>query len=282
MTGRSRFLFAYECQFAASCTQNFGIESFLGYLRFIEQRGRFLDGPGTSPWMTQSYLLRQQCGQPCRYDNLFHTSSMQADWLALMNELGEPRTLLPLPADKTRVTPDTPPTNFSHEVLEIIHRIDSNMFEEWGFAKRDRPFELGDAIVAKDRIHPITIPPLTKLTVNETQESQAESQAAAQAVAEMDAVGGFDRWIRSVNSGGVATALSPPPPPMLASTSAQEAEASMRATEGTQAAIGTPSPSPSPRPAPQAPQLAPPLTASLRANQNASEVGHVRLLGSRH
>ena len=211
---RSRYLFAHECQLAARCTQEFGIDSFLGYLRYIEAKGDFPNGAGTSPWMPQSYLLRQQCGQPCRHDHLFHTSSMQADWLALMNEIGAPRTLLPLPANLTRMSPCrgqggennkcTPPTVFSLEVLRIIHRIDANMFDEWGYTKRDRQFELADAWGSEsvaDSVNPVTadsVNPIAALravvsgevdSMNAaTAEAQAEAQAEVQAVADAEAL----------------------------------------------------------------------------------------------
>ena len=50
---RSRYLFAHECQLAARCTQQYGIESFLGFLRYIEAQGDFPNGAGNSPWMPQ-------------------------------------------------------------------------------------------------------------------------------------------------------------------------------------------------------------------------------------
>merc|ERR1740133_498572 len=164
------------------------------------------------------HLLFGMFAPPCPlHDHLFHTSSMQADWLALMNEIGAPRTLLPLPANLTRTQPCrgqgganmpnnkcTPPTIFSLEVLRIIHRIDANMFDEWGYTKRDRQFELADAWGSEsvaDSVNPVTadsanpIAALRAVVSGEvdsmnaaTAEAQAEAQADVQAVADAEAL----------------------------------------------------------------------------------------------
>ena len=129
---------------------------------------------------------------------------MQADWLALMNEIGAPRTLLPLPANLTRTQPCrgqggannkcTPPTIFSLEVLRIIHRIDANMFDEWGYTKRDREFELADPWGSEsvaDSINPATagsVNPIAALQSVVSGEVDSINAATAEAAAEVQTV----------------------------------------------------------------------------------------------
>ena len=142
MSGVSRYLFAAACVHAASCARWYGINSFLGFLQYVDNHGNFDQDPpnrGKSPWEPQSFIHREQCGQPCKYDFMLHTETMQEDWIKLMDKMGEPRTLLPHdvnPSGKGQTFEFTP------EVLEIIHRIDANMFEEFGFKKRTSTFQL--------------------------------------------------------------------------------------------------------------------------------------------
>ena len=139
MSGGSRYLYAKACSGAASCTASFGITSFLAYLRYIENNGNFPDDRGKSPWEPQSFLMEQQCGKPCKYDYLLHTETMQQDWIKLMDKMGEPRALLP---HDINPTVGKERLQFTKDVLGIIHRLDANMFDEWGFEKRDESFNL--------------------------------------------------------------------------------------------------------------------------------------------
>ena len=124
---------------AATCTAWVGITSFLGFLQFIENHGNFPDNRGTSPWEPQSFIMEEQCGKPCKYDYLLHTETMQEDWIKLMDKMGEPRTLLPHDVNPTGAKQVI---EFSSEALEIIHRLDANMFVEWGFKRRSESFNL--------------------------------------------------------------------------------------------------------------------------------------------
>lgn len=140
----SRYLFAKACVHAASCTGWFGITSFLQFLQFIENRGNFVPpdppnaswvaGRARSPWEPQSFIMEEQCGKPCKYDYLLHTETMQEDWIKLMDKMGEPRTLLPHDVNPSKGAPEL--VEFDDAALDIIHRIDANMFEEWGYKKR--------------------------------------------------------------------------------------------------------------------------------------------------
>jgi hypothetical protein len=47
---------------------------------------------------------------------------------------GEPRTLLPHDVNPSKGAPEL--VEFNDAALDIIHRIDANMFEEWGYKKR--------------------------------------------------------------------------------------------------------------------------------------------------
>ena len=83
--------------------------------------------------------MEQQCGKPCKYDYLLHTETMQQDWIKLMDKMGEPRALLP---HDINPTVGKERLQFTKDVLGIIHRLDANMFDEWGFEKRDESFNL--------------------------------------------------------------------------------------------------------------------------------------------
>lgn len=131
----SRFLFAWNCDHAKSCTQYFNIKSFIEFLRFVRRKGVH------SPWQPQSLIHRNFCGQPCKHDFAFHTETMQDDWITLIDKIGEPRSLLPRlvnPSTRTKA----PAIEFTSEALDIIHEIDANMFEEWGYKKRHESFAL--------------------------------------------------------------------------------------------------------------------------------------------
>jgi len=132
----SRFLFAWECKFALSCARSFGIQTFHQFLRFVDKRY-----PGHHPiWMPQQLIMIQQCGNPCKYDFLLHTETMQENWLELMDKIGQPRTLLPRDVNPTKGM--HPPIEFDTEALEIIRRIDGDMFDVWGQKERKEPFSL--------------------------------------------------------------------------------------------------------------------------------------------
>ena len=139
----SRFLFAWDCKYAKTCTSAFNIKDFLGFLKFVKMRlhwGNGTLGSGHSPWEPQSQLHEQHCGKPCKHDFLFHTETMQDDWFALMDKIGANRTLLPQTVNPSPHGPQAPAIHFTSEALDIIHLIDANMFEEWGYKKRKEPF----------------------------------------------------------------------------------------------------------------------------------------------
>ena len=60
-----------------------------------------------------------------------------------MDKIGEPRSLLPrLVNPSTRTKAPSEALEFTSEALDIIHEIDANMFEEWGYKKRHESFAL--------------------------------------------------------------------------------------------------------------------------------------------
>jgi len=125
----SRFLFAWDCKAAKSCTSYFNIKTFIEFLRFVKRKG------ARSPWIPQSAIHHNFCGQPCKHDALLHTETMQDDWLTLMDKIGGERTRLPKLVNPSSHA-HTPKIEFTSEALDIIHEIDANMFEEWGYTKR--------------------------------------------------------------------------------------------------------------------------------------------------
>ena len=141
----SRFLFAWECKLAASCTGSYGITHFHQFLRFIDNHMRMKT---RTVWHPQHIIMYDQCGNPCEHDFLLHTETMQEDWLELMDKIGEPRTLLPQTINPTR-TGNHPPIEFDAEALEIIRRIDGPMFDVWGYKERKESFSLNANVTAR-------------------------------------------------------------------------------------------------------------------------------------
>jgi hypothetical protein len=92
------------------------------------------------------YLLMRQCGRPCTYDYMLHTETMDDEWVGLMKAIGLAPKRLPRPVNPSTsagrgwLGATSPRTVFDEEVLEIIHRIDANMFGEFGYEKRLEPF----------------------------------------------------------------------------------------------------------------------------------------------
>mgnify|MGYP006144102083 FL=1 len=92
--------------------------------------------------MAQSRFIRRVCGRPCSADYYLHTESLLDDWLHLLSNLSLPLVGLPR-VNPTAINGQVPRTIFTKEVVDIIHRLDANMFSEFGYKKRtDAPFEL--------------------------------------------------------------------------------------------------------------------------------------------
>ena len=88
-------------------------------------------------------------------DYKLHTLHLAEEWADLLTQLEMPKVQLP------RVNPTRPschkqhgkpsawwdrscppPTVFSAEVVAIVEELDAKMFEEWGYERREAPFEL--------------------------------------------------------------------------------------------------------------------------------------------
>lgn len=65
---RSRFTYAWNCQFAIYCTPG-SVKTFEQFMALVG------GGPGhtVEPWIGQSKIVRDQCGEPCKHDYLLHT-----------------------------------------------------------------------------------------------------------------------------------------------------------------------------------------------------------------
>lgn len=133
---RSMYTYSYVCHEAPVCTKE---HSLAGFLRECERHIA-----QNWPSMAQSAYIERECGRPCNADHHLRTERLQDDWLDLLRQLHLPLVGLP------RVNPtvaseerELPPVVFTQEAVDIIHRLDANMFAEFGYRQRtDTPFEL--------------------------------------------------------------------------------------------------------------------------------------------
>jgi len=109
-------------------------KNFEGFMRDVADEAADEDS-----W-PQSSHIRRACGKPCSADYFLHTENLGAEWLNLLRDLELPLVALPY----INGSPPRPGhTVFTREVVDIIHRIDADMFSEFGYRKRaDVPFEL--------------------------------------------------------------------------------------------------------------------------------------------
>lgn len=97
-----------------------------------------------TPADAQSALIASKCGQPCDADHILRTERLATDWLAMLYNLSLPPIELPR-TNPTGVSehPSVPSTVFTREIVDVIHRLDANLFDEFGYQHRwDVPFEL--------------------------------------------------------------------------------------------------------------------------------------------
>ena len=134
---RSLFTYAWIGSYSA-VTIPHGVTNFTGFMNDVRDRRSQL---------AQSYVIEHTCGKPCVHDHILHTEKMLSDWLDLLAILGLPPIGIP------RVNPTAsassnghnvpPPTVFTEEVVSTVHRLDTNMFVEFGYTHRsDAPFSL--------------------------------------------------------------------------------------------------------------------------------------------
>ena len=97
-----------------------------------------------SRW-TLSESLHRACGDPCEYDFVLHTETLELDFINLLSRLGLPLMGLARmnPTRDSQPERGPPPVaDFTQEVLDVIHRVDGWVFSEFGYARRLTPFEL--------------------------------------------------------------------------------------------------------------------------------------------
>lgn len=93
---------------------------------------------------TQSARVKRACGDPCTYDALLRTETLNQDWTKLLEALHLPPIKLPrfnavgaqpasdVAAEQPGETVDT----LTREQLDAINRIDSWIFTEFEYPKR--------------------------------------------------------------------------------------------------------------------------------------------------
>ena len=118
-----------------------GVNSFLEFMRWANESEV---GPGEA----QARQLHISCGMPCVHDYLVHTETLAIDWLRLLAHLELPLIALPHMNPTSEVEKSVegshppPRTVFTREIVDIVHRLDARMFNEFGYRQRAAGFEL--------------------------------------------------------------------------------------------------------------------------------------------
>ena len=133
---RSLYTYGYICWEASVCTK----DDFHTFMRKADYPGIHGSSGGRA---AQSLYIERECGSPCSADHILRTENLSLAWLDLLRGLSLPLVGLPSVNPTGRPRGRTPPpTNFTQEMCDIIHRLDAVMFTEFGYAKRTCPFEL--------------------------------------------------------------------------------------------------------------------------------------------
>jgi len=117
-----------------------GVDSFTGFVRWADaQASARSDGAFEH---SLSFTLYLACGHPCRHDYLLRTETLETDWYRMLSTLELPLVALPHSNPTKLYMRPPPPTIFTWEVVEIIDRLESSVFDEFGYVRREAPFEL--------------------------------------------------------------------------------------------------------------------------------------------
>ena len=129
---RSSYTYAFRCSYSDTCTS----ATFKEFMRSVS-RGEI---------RTQSSSIHSMCGQGstfCKYDHVIHTETMLEDFIAILDMYGIGRQGLPHSnptGSGGRRNPGR--TIFDAEIVAIINRVEARMMHEFGYQKRQAPFEL--------------------------------------------------------------------------------------------------------------------------------------------
>ena len=132
---RSMYIYTWSCEYSDWCSR--GYQPWMEFGEFVKNSLE----PGAHA--TQSASVERACGHPCKYDHLLRTEHLTADWTALMRQTGRQVWQLPR-SNPSKNGPMGPPprTVFTREVTDIIERVEAPIFEQFGYRKREPPFEL--------------------------------------------------------------------------------------------------------------------------------------------
>ena len=110
-----------------------GVHTFVDFVTTLPSR------------LTLSESLHRACGDPCVYDFVMHTETLELDFVNLLSNLGLPLIGLARMNPTRRDQPERGPppvAEFTQGVLDVIHRVDGWVFTEFGYTRRLSPFEL--------------------------------------------------------------------------------------------------------------------------------------------
>jgi hypothetical protein len=79
------------------------------------------------------------CGEPCNYDFVLHTESLQEDFISLCKELGLPWPIK-LPSIDEGGNRPVPSTNFTRSIIDKINLVDASIFDQFGYQRAIAPF----------------------------------------------------------------------------------------------------------------------------------------------
>lgn len=123
-----------------------GVSTFGGFVQWADEQARATDNDMFA--LSMSFALLLACGRPCRYDYVLHTETLSSDWLHLLTTLELPLVALPHSNPTQLQSRPPPPTVFTNEVRAVIHRLERSVFDEFGYERRMRTFELNSSHVS--------------------------------------------------------------------------------------------------------------------------------------
>ena len=99
----------------------------------------FVERYAKSPDSWQHGHLGFMCGEPCNYDFVLHTESLQEDFISLCKELGLPWPIK-LPSIDEGGNRPVPSTNFTRSIIDKINLVDASIFDQFGYQRAIAPF----------------------------------------------------------------------------------------------------------------------------------------------
>ena len=119
-------------------------EAFLDFAASDAHDGLVHDGAkyyhGYGEHISQSWRIRDKCGEPCVIDYVLHTENLTSDWASMLRLYpGLPRVALPRINEGGDVSDhpwgEAPDTTYTPRMREIVQELDEWVFDKFGYQK---------------------------------------------------------------------------------------------------------------------------------------------------